>query len=189
MSVDVAYAIMTHPAEAMRKLRTVKATGVAAATLLGALVSVAVGVAVILTLLTGGLSVFVLPVYVGLSVATGAAAWLFVGGLTHAAAGVMGGYGRIGKFLSAYALAMMPFALCTPVALIVWPVGGWAALALFVVACVCLSLWSWLLTVAGIMEVYGLSAGAALVASLLPCVLIWALPVLAFITISAALIM
>jgi hypothetical protein len=189
VSADVAYAIMTHPVEAMRKLRTVKATGMAVATLFAGLLSAAVGFAVLLTLFTGGQSVLVLPVYVGLAVATGAAAWLFVGWLTHAAAGVMGGYGRIGKFLSAYALAMMPFALCTPVALIVLPLDGWPALALFALACMCLSLWSSLLTIVGIMEVYGLSAGAALVASLLPCVLIWALPVLAFITISAALIM
>lgn len=189
MSADVAYAIMTHPVEAMRKLRTVKATGVAVATLFAALLSVAVGFAVLLTLFTGGKSVIVLPVYLGLAVVTGAAAWFVVGGLTHATAGVMGGYGRIGKFLSAYALAMMPLALCTPAALIVLPLGGWVALALFVLACMCLSLWSWLLTVAGIMEVYGLSAGAALVASLLPYVLISAVQALVFITIGAALIM
>jgi len=172
LSAQVAYALITHPADAMRRIRTDRAPGWAVVMLVAASVSFAVGFALASAAHGGGRGPGMLAAFVGSRVVMALGAWIFVGALTHSAACLMGGYGHLVKFLTAYAMASMPFTLCTPAALLLSLLGGLGLPLLVVVVLPVLALWWWGLTISGIKELYGLSTGAAVVASILPYALI-----------------
>jgi len=161
----------------MRKIRTERALGWAVMTLIAASVSFAVGFALVTAAHSGGSGPILLAVFVASRVVMALGAWIFIGALTHSAACLMGGYGHFVKFLTAYAMAALPFTLCTPAALLLSLLGA-PGLPLFAVGVLLLAVWWWCLTIAGIKELYGLSTGPAVMASVLPYFLIVGLLVL-----------
>lgn len=182
MSAQVAYAIITRPDDAMRRIRASGGLGTAVMTLICASVSFAVGCALALALLSGGKGAMTLAFFVGWSVLLALVLWVFIGALSHSAACLMGGYGHFAKFLAAYAMASMPFALSAPAALILSPLGGAGASLFVLLVLPILGIWQWFLIVFAIRELYGLSTGVAFVASILPYGLICTVVLLAAMT-------
>lgn len=178
MNAQIAYALITHPTAAMRRLRTTGALGSGITMLVAASVSTSVAWAVISAAAAGAVGPLVLAAFALFSTASVFALWLFLGGLTHSAACLMGGYGNFGRFLAAYGLVSAPFTLCAPAIILLSPLGA-SGTALFFLAVVPLIIvWAWVLAIIGIKEIYGLSAGTATVASLLPCLLVAAVGLL-----------
>ena len=189
MNAQITYALITHPSAAMRKIRTTGALGSGIVMLLAASISTALAYSVLSAEAIGPLPAWKLAVFALFGTATVFALWLFMGGLTHSAACLMGGYGNFGRFLTAYGLTSAPFTLCAPAVVLLAPLGGTGA-SLFVLAVLPLIIvWAWVLNVIGIREIYGLSVGGATVASLLPCLLIIALGLLLPITMLASVVL
>ena len=172
MNAQIAYALITHPTVAMRRIRTTPALGTGMVMLLAAAVSSAAAFAFLRAQANGPKAPVVVVVYMVLMAITALAMWLFLGGLMHAAANLMGGYGNFGRFLAAFGLAAAPFILCTPCGLLLSLLGGTGSLLYSVPVLPLIEIWSWILVIIGIKEIYGLSAGGAVVASLLPLVII-----------------
>ena len=182
LGIEVTYALIAHPTQAMRRIRSTGAVGTSVMMLVAGSISLAVSYLFITTASTGPKGVVVVALFTSLTIATVIVLWLLLGGLTHASACLMGGYGHFGKFLSAYGVAAAPFTLCVPAILLLSLLGSVGMLLFVVPVLPILLLWWWVLTITGIKEMYGLSAGTATVASLLPYVLMIAVLVLVNIT-------
>ena len=189
MNAQVAYALITHPTLAMRKVRTTKALGTGVVMLVAGSVSLAVAFALLKAEATGAKAPAVIAAYVALVTLTSFAWWLFMGGLVHAAAGLMGGYGNFGRFLAAAGLALAPFTLCTPIVLLLSLLGGLGGVLYMVPILPLIHVWAWVLLIIGIKEVYGLSVGSAIVASLLPFLIIAALTLASLATLVVTVLM
>jgi len=172
VNAQIAYALITHPTAAMRRIRTTPALGTGIAMLIGAAASNAVAFAFMRAQVTGPKAPVVVIGYMVLVTITALAMWLFLGGLMHAAANLMGGYGNFGRFLAAFGLAAAPFILCTPFVLLLSLLGSTGSLLYSVPVLPLIEIWSWVLVIIGVKEIYGLSVGGAVVASLLPLVII-----------------
>jgi len=172
VNAQIAYALMTHPTAAMRRIRTVPALGTGIVMLLAGAVSNAVAFAFLRAQASGPKGAVIVILYMALVATTALATWLFLGGLIHAAANLMGGYGNFGRFLAALGLAAAPFILCTPCGLLLSLLGGTGSLLYSIPVLPLIVLWAWILVIIGIKEIYALSAGGAVVASLLPLAII-----------------
>ena len=189
MNAEITYALITHPSAAMRKIRTTGALGSGIVMLLAASISTALAYSVLIAEAVGPVAPWKLAVFALFASATVFALWLFLGGLTHSAACLMGGYGNFGRFLTACGLTSAPFTLCAPAVILLVPLGG-TGVSLFVLAVLPLIfIWAWVLNIIGIKEIYGLSVGGATVASLLPCLLITAVGLLLPITMIFSVVM
>ena len=175
MNAQVTYALITHPTLAMRMVRTTKALGTGIVMLLAASISSAVAFTLLKAEATGPKAPAVLITYVAIVLVTSFVWWLFMGGLIHASAGLMGGYGNFPRFLAAGGLALAPFTLCTPIVLLLSLLGGLGGVLYIMPIQPLILIWSWVLLIIGIKEIYGLSVGSAVVASLLPILIIAAL--------------
>ena len=182
MNAQVTYALITHPSIAMRKLRTAGALGTGIMVMIAGAISFSVSYSMIEAQVLGSRGPVVLTAFALLVTLTTFSMWLFTGGLTHAAACLMGGYGNFGRFLAAYGLTMAPFTLCTPAVLLLTLVGMTGSYLFVLAVLPMIFIWSWILTIIAIKEIYGLSAGAATVASLLPYLIIAVMTALTFAT-------
>jgi len=172
LSAEVAYALITRPSHAMRRIRSAGSPGSSALMLIAASASFAVSFLLTSALYTGGKGPGLVAVVIVGRVLLALVGWLLLGGLIHSAACLMGGYGHFAKFLAAYAMASMPFTLCTPVALLLSLLGVTGLVVFAFVVLPILAAWWWGLTIAAIKEIYALSTGAAVVVSILPYALV-----------------
>jgi len=114
---------------------------------------------------------FMLVIRIGLVVSL----WIIAGALTHAIARALRGYGKLSLLYMVLGLSSLPFVLSAPLAVLFSSLGI-AGIFLYGLVLVPLYIWSLVLIIMGVREVYYLKTGPAAVSVLAPW-LIMPLPV------------